>query len=56
MKEYPAPGAGKGKKSAYCWRETTPQKVFKLNVVPDLKETIGGSTDLAKKWHGSVDL
>jgi len=25
-------------------------------VVPDLNENIGGSTDLAKKWHGSADL
>jgi len=25
-------------------------------MVPDLNENIGGSTDLAKKWHGSADL
>jgi len=24
-------------------------------VVSDLKENIGGSTDLVKKWHGSAD-
>jgi len=26
------------------------------NVVPDLNENIGGSTDLARKRHGSADL
>jgi len=30
-------------------------RFFLNNVVSDLKENIGGSTDLVKKWHGSAD-
>ena len=30
-------------------------KIFLHNAVPDLNESIEGSTDLKKKWHGSAD-
>ena len=29
---------------------------FSNTAVPDLNKNVGGSTDLARKWHGSTDL
>jgi len=47
----PNPPGGRAKANIYILL----QKVSN-NVVPDLNENTGGSTDLARKRHGSADL
>lgn len=58
MEEYPT-HSGKVEKLKINILHLVGAKIFHKNVlhnaVPDLNESIEGSTDLKKKWHGSAD-
>ena len=59
MKEYPTQPGKEGKLEArivHTVRVKIRHRNFSNNAVPDMNENISGSTDLAQKWHGSVDL